>query len=131
PQIVRVQSGNDDALAHISKPDYQLDNRFAQELRFVDADDLSAKIDLGLHLGGAGHRFGADAHIVVRDDVTGRITLIDDRFEDLHALAGNLRTAQSPDQFLALAAEHRSTNYLNPAQIAPHRIHPPIPLECF
>src|SRR5262249_22062701 len=31
--------------------------------------------------------------------------------------------------FLALAAEHRSTDHLNPAQIGSHCIHSPIPLE--
>src|SRR5207237_4231189 len=45
-KIVGIQSGNDDALSHVGESDNEFDDRVTEELRFVDADDLGAEIDL-------------------------------------------------------------------------------------
>ena len=40
---------------------------------------------------------------------------VDDRLEDLHALAGDLGAAQAANQLFALAAEHATDDDLDPA----------------
>ena len=63
------------------------------------------------------------------DDLVGCVSLVNLGLEDLHALAGDLGAAQAPDQFFALAAEHGSADYFNPAKISPHCIHSRLPLS--
>jgi len=50
----------------------------------------------------------------VRDDATDVVAVVDHRFDDQRPLAGNLGTPEATDQLLALAAEHRPTNDLEP-----------------
>jgi len=52
---------------------------------------------------------GGNAEAGMGDDLVGGIALIDRGLEDLHALAGNLGTAQAADQFLALPRKHGPT----------------------
>jgi hypothetical protein len=51
----------------------------------------------------------------VADDVGGRVAVVDPRLDDDDALAGDLRAAQPADHLLALAAEHRPADHLEPA----------------
>ncbi len=123
PEIIRIESGNDDALAHIGKLYHQVNDGIAQKLRLIEADHFSAQVNPSFHLGGAGDALGVDTHIVVGDDVTIGIALVNRRLEDLYALPGDLGTAQAADQLFALAAEHRTADYFDPSKISAHGIH--------
>ena len=59
----------------------------------------------------------------MRNNFVGGVAFVDGRFEDLHALARNLRTAQSANQFLALAGKHRADDDFDPAHIAFDDVH--------
>src|SRR5262249_35425715 len=123
--------GNDDALAHVGQAHHHVNQRLAQKLRFVDANDFSPQIDLALHLSGGAHAVGVDAEIVMGNNVVAGITLVDYRLEYLYPLAGNPRPAQPPDQLFTLTAEHGTTNHFDPTQIAPHCIHSTFPWFSF
>ena len=43
------------------------------------------------------------------------VAVVDQRLDDQRALAGDLGAAQAADQLLALAAEHRAADDLEPA----------------
>src|SRR5262249_51898284 len=61
--------------------------------------------------------------VAVRNDLVGRVAIIDHRFEDFHTLAGDHRAAQAPDEFLALARKHRATDDFDPAYVAGDDVH--------
>src|SRR5690606_37942301 len=99
-----------------------------EELGLVDADDLC----LGQH--GVEQRaraagvVGPDLHLAVRRDVVAAEAVVDRRLEDLHLLLRDLRAPQAADQLLALAAEHRAGNDLDPsATIALRDFHQALP----
>jgi hypothetical protein len=50
----------------------------------------------------------------MRDDVADVVTVVDQRLDDQRALAGDLRAPEPADQLLALAAEHRAADDLQP-----------------
>ena len=54
--------------------------------------------------------------LVMADDLFLGISDIDGGFEDLHLLLGELRTAQTADQFLRLTRKHRAANDLDSAR---------------
>jgi hypothetical protein len=56
----------------------------------------------------------------VADDVRDVVAVVDARLHDQDALARDLGAAQAPDQLLALAAEHRPADDLEPAAAAGH-----------
>jgi len=51
----------------------------------------------------------------MRDDVRHVVAVVDPRLHDQRPLAGDLGAAQAADQLLALAAEHRAADDLEPA----------------
>ena len=53
----------------------------------------------------------------VADDVRDVVAVVDPRLDDQHALARDLGTAQAADELLALAAEHRPADDLEPAAV--------------
>src|SRR5262245_24500119 len=59
----------------------------------------------------------------MRDDFIQGIAVVNGWLEDLHALASDARTAQPPDQFLALAGKHRPAHHFDPSQMARNDIH--------
>ena len=61
------------------------------------------------------HRDGAHLRACVADDVADVVAVVDARLHDQRALAGDLGAAQPADQLLALAAEHRAADDLEPA----------------
>ena len=58
---------------------------------------------------------GAHLRAGVADDVADVVAVVDARLHDQRALARDLRAAQATDQLLALAAEHRAADDLQPA----------------
>ena len=65
----------------------------------------------------SGLRDGDGAHLRARvaDDVADVVAVVDARLHDQRALAGDLGAAQPADELLALAAEHRAADDLEPA----------------
>ena len=99
PRRTSVSIGGDDALV--------------EELHLVDADRVVAGREpqhLGARLGGD----RAHLHAGVRDDMAEVVAVVDHRLHDQRPLARDLGAAQAPDQLLALAAEHRPADDLEP-----------------
>src|SRR4051812_20375321 len=122
-EVVGVEAGDDDALAEVGEAHDEVNHRFAEKLRFVDADDFGATVEVSFDLGCVFDADGADAQLGVRDDVVLGIALVDAGFEDLDALPRNLGTTQPADEFFTLAAEHGAADYFDPSQIAFGEIH--------
>src|SRR3954462_7945609 len=114
-EIIGVEARDDDALPHIAHAHDEVDHAFAEELRFVDADDLGAPVKTLFQFGGIAHAFRLDLQVAMRNDVIVGIALIDAGLEYLYALARNLRATQTADQFFALAAEHWAGDDFDPA----------------
>ena len=85
-----------------------------EELHLVDADRVVAVGETG---NVRGPRDGDGAHLRARvaDDVADVVAVVDLRLHDQRALAGDLGAAQPADELLALAAEHRAADDLEPA----------------
>src|SRR6185369_15056955 len=113
-EIIGIEAGDDDALAHIGETNDEIDDAFAEELRFIDADDFRAPVEILLEFLPVLHPFGLDLQFAVADDVVVRVALVDAGLEYLHALACDLSAAKATDQFFALAAEHGPTHHFDP-----------------
>src|SRR5262249_42051064 len=113
-QVVLVEPGHDDALAHAREFLAHAHQRGPQELALVDADDLRL-VRVLEHVHGLLDRAGGDAQLAVRDDGVLRVAVVDHRLEDLDPLAGDLGAAQAADQLLGLAAVHAADDHLDRA----------------
>src|SRR5581483_208821 len=89
------------------------------KLPFVDPDDVGVVVHLPDEFVGVPHVDRGDPHVAVRHDVVFAVAVVDERFEDLDLLPGDLRAAQPPDELFALAAEHAAGDDFNPAAVAP------------
>jgi len=127
-EIIGVEPGDQDTLAHVGEPHHERDDLLAEKLRFVNSDDLGAQIEPRIHIRRVAHGGGADLELAVRDDVIAGVAFVNARLEDLHALAGDLRAPQPANQLFALAAEHRPAHHLDPSQTAFGEIH--LDLDC-
>ena len=87
-----------------------------EELHLVDADRVVAVGEAGDVLGPR-DRDGAHLRPGVADDVPDVVAVVDLRLHDQGALPGDLGAAQAADQLLALAAEHRAADDLEPAAV--------------
>src|SRR5947209_13339078 len=128
-EIVSIESGNDDALAHVLQSDHQINHSVTQELSFINADHFGAQINFGLHFGRGAYAFGANSGVVMGNNLVRGVSLVNLRLENLDALARNLSAAQAANQLFTFAAEHRPADHFNPAKISPHCIHPEFPYE--
>src|SRR5258708_5043562 len=116
--IIGVQASDDHALAEVGQLGADIHHLVAKELRFVDADNFRARRQLFQDFGGFEDVVRGNAEARMRDDFVGGVAFVDGRFEDLHALARDLRAAQPTDQLLALAGKHRGDDDFNPSHIA-------------
>src|SRR5229473_384393 len=121
--IIGVEASHDDAFAEISELGADVHDLVAEELRFVDADDFGAWLDLFHDFGGFVDAVGGDAQAGVRDNFVDGIAFVDGGLEDLHALARKFRAAQAADQFFAFAGKHRADDDFDPAHIAFDDVH--------
>src|SRR5207248_3745542 len=105
------ESRRDDACTTVDEIRDRGDDAVVEELHLVDADRLVAGRE-PTHL--AARRGGYRTHLgaAVRDDVPDVIAVVDGRLDDQRAQAGDLRAPETPDQLLALAAEHRAADDL-------------------
>jgi hypothetical protein len=83
---------------------------------FVDADHFGIGVHVVEQLARRSGVLRSDPHLAVRGDVIVAIAVVDLRFEDLHALLGDLGTAQPADELFALPAEHAAGDHFNPAR---------------
>src|SRR5262249_21744998 len=84
------------------------------ELDLVHTDDVVA-VDETRNVGGVVDGDRPHACAGVADDVPDVVAIVDAGLHDQHALPGDLRAPQATDQLLALAAEHRTADDLEPA----------------
>jgi hypothetical protein len=80
-----------------------IDQVWAEEVRFVDPHHFSPGIQIRKNVGGALDGLRFHAQIVMGNDFVGGIAVVDERLEDLHAFPGDDRTPEPPHQLLALA----------------------------
>src|SRR5277367_403307 len=125
---IRVQAGDDHALAHVCQFHAAFHHRFAQELRFVNAHHFGARRDFCQNVRTVFHEFGIELQAGMRDDAVLGIALVNHGLEDLHALFGDFGAAQAADQFFALAGEHRPDHHLDPTHVALDDVHAFSPL---
>src|SRR5215469_3540062 len=121
--VIGVQAGDDDALTKIGEPGANIDHFLDKKLRFIDAHDFRARRQFVHDFGGLGDVVGRDAQAGVRDDLVGGGPLIDGGFEDLYALARNLRAAKAANQLLTFAGKHWANDDFDPAHIAFDDVH--------
>ncbi len=89
---------------------HQLEQRLVKELGFVDPHDLDLFDLLREPLAQQGHGrdgFGVVRLRAMRGDGGAVVALVDVRLEAGHALFGDARALEPPDQLLRLAGEHR------------------------
>src|SRR5205823_6397521 len=105
-EVVLIEPGDDDALAAVRERVARRRQVQIEELPFVDADDFRVLVHARDELLGAPDVLRRDPHVAVRHDLILAVSVVDDRLEDLHLLPRDLRAAQSPNELLALPAEH-------------------------
>src|SRR5258708_6306745 len=98
-EVVLVEAGDDDALSHTREPLAHLHQPGAEELAFVDADDLRL-VRVAEHVARLLHGARRDTHLAVRDDGVLGVAVVEGGLEDLDALAGDLRTPRPADPTL-------------------------------
>ena len=114
PAEVLVEPARDDPHSALHETvEHQGDVR-REELDLVDADDVVAVDETG-DVGRVVDGDRAHPCAGVADHVADVVAVVDARLHDQHPLPGDLRPAQPPDQLLALAAEHRPADDLEPA----------------
>jgi hypothetical protein len=87
----------------------------AEKMGFVNADHLSAPVELRQYFLGVRDRFRLHALVVMRNDFAGGVSVVERRLERLHLLAGDARAPQATDQFFAFARKHGSANNFHPS----------------
>ena len=112
-EVLREAAGDDPCAVPDERVD-RVDDPLVEELHLVDADRVVAGREPA-HLVARLRRDGAHLRAGVRDDVADVVAVVDQRLDDQGALAGDLGAAQAANQLLALAAEHRPADDLEPA----------------
>ena len=111
---VLVEAARDDAEPRSTRPSRMSTISRREELNLVDADDVVAVDEAG-DVGGVVDRDRPHLGAGVADDVADVVAVVEPRLDDQRALAGDLGAPQPADELLALAAEHRPANDLEPA----------------
>jgi hypothetical protein len=121
--VIRVQTGDDNALAEIGEFGANIYHLVAKELSFVDADDFRSRGEFFHDFGGFEDVVGRNTKAGVRHDFVSGVARVDGGLENLHTLASDFRAAQAADQLLALAGKHRADDDFDPAHIAFDDVH--------
>ena len=109
--------GDEDAQAAVRELERGRDDLGLEELDLVDADHLGS-LHARAQLGHGGHGDRVHPRSRVAHYLGDAVAVVDLRLEDHHALPGDLGAAQATDHLLALAAEHRAADDLEPAASA-------------
>ena len=113
PPEVLVETGGDDPYATRREVERVRDDGVPEELHLVDPDHVESLRALGHVVCGCdGH--GPHARARVAHDVGRVIAVVDPRLQDDDALSGDLGAAEPADHLLALPAEHRTADDLEP-----------------
>jgi hypothetical protein len=111
---VLVEPSDHDPRPLLHEVERALDDPLAEELRLVDPDDVEARGAFP-KLRRAGDRDGSHPCARMADDVGLVVAVVDSRLEDDDPLPGDLGAPQPSDHLLALPAEHRTADDLEPA----------------
>src|SRR6266508_3891184 len=111
---IEVQSGADHATAAGHQLAHHADDRMVEELHLVDADDRRFGRDELQDLLADEHRTCLERIAVVRAHGLHREAIVDGGLEDLHGTARDDRAFDAADELLALSAEHRADDHLEP-----------------
>ena len=111
-QVVSIETRHDQAFPSICELDRHLEETLFEELSFVDADDFGTVVELFQNLFRVLDELGVDLHVTVGDDMLFAIAAVDQRFEDLDSLTGDLSSSQPSNQLFALPTEHAPGNDL-------------------
>src|SRR5438046_5466442 len=122
-QVIRNEAGDDDAVAHVGEANDAVNNFLAEKLRFINADHFGADVEASFQVGSITHALRSNADVAVGDDVVLGVALVNPGLKNLYPLAGDFGAAKPANQFLALAAEHRTADHFNPANMALHYVH--------
>ena len=114
PAEVLVEAARNHAQAAIRELETRRDDRGLEELRLVDPHDVEARCPPE-ELRDRIDRDGAHPRPSVADDIGLVVAVVYLRLEDDGSLASDLGAAKTPDHLLALPAEHRSADDLEPA----------------
>src|SRR5882672_1160565 len=96
-EVIGVQSGDDHALASVSHAHANVDEPLPKELAFINPYDLGPRLDFFKDFNRVPDNLRWKFQSGMRNDVRLRIPLVNQRFEDLHALAGDLGALQPTD----------------------------------
>ena len=111
---MKPEARDDHAHAAVGQFESVRDDGRVEELHFVDPHDVES-VRMPDDLGDRRHGYGAHSCTGVADDVGRVVAVVDPRLEDDDALPCDLRASQTADHLLALAAEHRAADDLEPA----------------
>src|SRR5205823_7870843 len=111
---VLVEAACDDPHSGLDEAVEDEDDLQREELDLVDADDVVAVDEAG-DVGGLVDRYGTHLRAGVADNVADVVAVVEPRLHDQGTLPGDLGAPQAPDELLALAAEHRPADDLEPA----------------
>jgi hypothetical protein len=114
PAEVLVESRSDHAGAALRERQRRVDDRRLEELHLVDPHDVDAARPRDeLRAAVDGH--GRHPHACMADDVRRVVAVVDPGFEEEDPLPGDLGATEPADHLLALAAEHRPADDLEPS----------------
>ena len=116
--IILIESGDDHALpevGHLVAHRHQFE---IEELRLVDAHNLSLCVQQRANFGCRSHQFRPHLHIAVAHNVILAEAVIQPWLKDLYALFGNLGAPEPADQLFALSAEHAAADHLDRTEAA-------------
>jgi len=85
--VILIETGGDDANSCVRELHADIDDTGIEELHLVNADDLHSNLDAREKVGAAGHRNRFEPAIIARDDVLAGEAVVDEGFENLHALS--------------------------------------------
>ena len=113
PPEVLVEARRDDPYAARRELERVRDDRMPEELHLVDPDDVESLGALG-HVVRRRDGHGPHARARMAHDVRRVVAVVDARLQDHDALSGDLGAAEPADHLLALPAEHRTADDLEP-----------------
>jgi hypothetical protein len=99
PEIIGVEAGDDHPLARVGHAHANVDEPLPEELAFINPYNFGPRLDFFEDLARVPDDLGRQLKSGMRNDFRLSVSLVNDRFEDLHALPGDFGALQTPDQF--------------------------------
>ncbi len=113
---VGVETGSDYAYSALGQINTHTHDLVVKELDLVDADDV-VPAGKTIDITGGAHPNGAHTNPRVAHHMRDVVPIVDTRLYDQHPLTRDFGPPQTSDELLALAAEHRTADHLDPAAV--------------